>query len=143
MPANMQLDDLMDLLAAWGSLSLSRSRFPSAGSPHLKGRSVEWKCELRIPGYKTTYGEPRFETTGKTCRDAVEACYIKAEAYFSGPEGRAGRQAYLDEYAFYVERFEKANTYQRMGFDAIRHPGKLLPDVYAGEAPAIGDERFD
>ncbi len=122
---NMALDDLLELLARWGSLSLSRTRFPFGGSPHLRGKPVLWRCELRVPGYTDSdikCSNPSFVGEGPDPRTASEHCFVKAETYFASAKAGKDRSLYMDYYGNRPDR------------------GGVLPDVNTSEAPALSDE---
>lgn len=122
---NMTTDDVMEILAGWGSISLGRTRMPRAASSHLKGTPVLWKAEIRIPGYQNEYGQPHFTASGKTPSDAVTGLYNQVEVYFASPDARKHRAAYEALHG---------------PFQPGRSPEKMLPDVRGPEAP---DTRFE
>lgn len=141
--SNMSLEDLMNALAHWGSVTVRRTRFPSAGSPHLKGRAVLWSAEVRIPGYQNEYGEPYFRFEGRDIQKAVEQCYDAAETYLFSDQGRADRKAAEDARESHnarVHRYNQNNFGDSVGRPRLLPP--INPDVAGPNAPDIETETY-
>lgn len=141
--SNMALEDLMNALAHWGSVTVRRIRFPSAASPHLKGKAVLWSAEVRIPGYKNEYGQPYFKFEGRDIRQAVEQCYEAAETYLFSDQGRAERKAAEDAREIHnrwVRRDNPSNLGGNSGRPRLLPP--INPDVAGPNAPDIETETY-
>ena len=52
-----------------------------------------WLVEMRIPGYKSEYGQPCFKFQSNDIQQAVEQCYVAVENYLFSDLGRQQRKA--------------------------------------------------
>lgn len=141
--SNMALEDLLETLAHWGSLTVRRNRFPSAASPGLKGRPVEWHVEIRIPGYANKYGQPRFEARGANIREIAELVYAETEAFLFSEEGRSARKKHVDERNRHNEYAARTNPENLSHHGtAARQLGEPVPDVTSADVPTIEIETY-
>lgn len=139
--SNMTLDDLLDALAHWGSVSIRRTRFPSAASENLKGNAVEWHLEIRIPGYANEYGQPRFTAQGPSIRDIAEALYAETETFLFSGQGKAARKKYVDDLERHNAAAERLNPGDRSSY-LPRQRKPAVPDVIGSDAPSIETETY-
>lgn len=138
--SNLRLEDLMNLVAAMGTVQLRRTRFPGAGTPGLVGRPVRWEAELLVPGYRDAYGQPTMRAQGLDPLSVMQDLYDKAETYFASDESRADRARYEANYAREVAHWESLNdSNKRWG---SRPRGAPYPDVRGPDAPSVEDEVF-
>lgn len=144
MSNNMPLEDALDALAHWGTVTVRRIRFPSPGSPGLVGKPVEWKVEVRIPGYSVEHGSPYVREQGPRLRDLVDDVYQQIEQFLFSDEGRAARKKYVDDRNRHNEHAARVNPGNHSHHGAApRQLGKPVPDVTGTEAPKIEDEKYD
>lgn len=144
MNPNMSLDDLMNALAHWGTVTIQRIRFPKAASKNLKGKPVQWSAEIRIPGYQNEYGQPYFKFRGSDLREVVEKCYDAAETYLYSDEGRQHRRAALDERDRHNAWAKRDNPHDLpSNGGAPRQRGPVEPDVIGPDAPPIDKEVYE
>lgn len=115
MNSNMTLDDLLIELGRWGIVE-------------LKYIHNSWNCELRIPGYLGENLPSYVKGKGNTPRSCIEDAWSNLEKWQSSGQMAKDRERYLSQYNAYKARYDNATTYQRMGFDPIRDPGKMEPE---------------
>lgn len=144
MTNNMPLEEALDALGHWGTVTVRRVRFPTPASPGLVGKPVEWEVEVRIPGYSDKYGQPYVKERGPNLRNLVDDVYQKTEQFLFSDEGRAARNKYVDDRLRHNEHAAKVNpgNLSRHG-TAPRQLGQPVPDVIGPDAPRIEDEKYD
>lgn len=115
--SNATLQDELRELARWGIVSLQ----------FIHGK---WACSVRVPGYSTKY-HMQPELTGADRDDpaaAVARCFKAIEDWQSSGQAAVDRAKAVNTYQQQLDRYNSANVYRRMGFDAIRKPKLLEPE---------------
>lgn len=134
---NMAVEDILDELGGYGSVTLRKIKFPVNASHHNgspKHPAEKWSLEISLEGYNGKYGSWRNTVEGATIREVTERAYAELESYVFSPEAVEDRQRYIDQNDFYEKRYEGASTYERMnGFNPIRRPVPLKPEIIWGK----------
>lgn len=63
----------------------------------------------------------------------AERAYAALESYVFSSEAKEDRERYERRHAFLQDRYDRANTNDRMGFDAVRPPERFKPPIVWGE----------
>lgn len=136
--SNMTVEDILDELGGYGSVTLRKGKFPVNAS-HRDGRQPHrpkerWTLEISLEGYNTKYGSWRETVEGQTIRDVAEAAYARLEEYVFSPASAEDRTRYLDQITFYQKRYDEADTYERMSaFNPVRPPDHCKPPIVWGK----------
>lgn len=138
----MSLEDLLEALAYWGSVSVKRTRFPVAASSNLKGTPVLWSVAVRVPGYADKHGQPYFAFEHAEIKVAAENCYAAVEAYLFSDEGKAARRAAVKQREMHNDYALRTNPLDLPGHTASRQMGEICLDVIGPDAPPIRTETY-
>lgn len=134
---NMAVEDILDELGGYGSVTLRRTKFPISashfGNSSGKYPKEKWHLEVSLPGYSGKNLNAYVTAEGSTIREVAEAAYAALESYIFSPTAREDRERYISQHAFYQERYDKANAHQRSGHDPIRPPDRFKPPIVWGQ----------
>ena len=115
MSGNMPLEALLEELARWGYVSLN-------------WKWGKWICSVRIPDHADKYGQPYREAHCETPTEACETVWQLLEDMRASGELARCRAKAVEDYEAARDRYDKADTYARSGFDPVRNPDPLGPE---------------
>lgn len=135
---NMSVEDILDELGGYGSVTLRRVKFPVNAS-HLNGLggkypAEKWKLELRLPGYDDGSLNAYVEAVGSSIRAVAETVYSALEEYVHSPRAAEDRKRYEDRHALDQKRYDQATSHeQTSGHNPIRPPERFKPPIVWGQ----------
>jgi hypothetical protein len=127
----MDTQDVLDLLANIGGVTLRKNKNERWASPKPAGYKLQWSIELTIAGYHDVGGmRQTLRASGETAKEAGEALYAALEAFLYGEAGKESRARYVKSHEVQQALWDK-HPEARYGGNGFRvtHPGELLPEI--------------
>lgn len=126
--SNMQLDDVLNILASVGTVSLRRIKNPVSATPGHTPHGG-WYCECDVPGYHHNGGgKPILTFAGDSAQAAALGCLASIEEYLASDLAAEQRARYVKSHTMYKSLWDNATSEQRhCGFNRVSNPGALLP----------------
>lgn len=142
--SNMSVEDILDELGGYGSVTLRRTKFAINASDRLNRYMKErWDLEVRLPGYSGINVTAYVNVTGATISEVAEKAYAALEDYMFSPQAQEDRTRYEEQRAFYQRRSDESKSHERHGHNAIYPPERWIPPIVWGQSRSWETEKAD